>query len=217
VKRLCFLFLGLAFLVLVPFFIWGEWWEAIFTYEGSIRWLETCGPWAWVAGIGLLASDLVLPVPGTVVMAAMGWIYGWLVGGLVNAAGSVLAGLLGYGLCRLAGERAARWLLGEADLRRAHLVFDRAGPWAVVLSRWLPVFPEVVACLAGLLGMPFRVFFPALLAGSLPLAFLFAWVGSIGYRHPGVALALSAVIPALLWLVARRLLARWEKHHPHAP
>ena len=53
---------------------------------------------AWAAGIALIWGDLVLPIPQTAVIAALGIIYGALVGGLVGSLGliagaSILVGL----------------------------------------------------------------------------------------------------------------------------
>ncbi len=127
--------------------------------------------------MGLLVSDLVLPVPATGVMAALGVLYGPVRGGLIGAVGSILSGSIAYGLCRLLGRRAAVKLAGEKDLARAEGFFDSAGGWAVALSRWLPVLPEAVACLAGLARMRALSFFIALACGSIPMAFAFAALG----------------------------------------
>ena len=82
------------------------------------------------------------------------------------------------------------------------------GGWLVVLSRWLPLFPEEVACTAGLAKMPLPLVGLALVCGSLPLGLVFALIGSLGVSSPLSALALSVVLPPLLWLGARRLLVR---------
>lgn len=71
--RLLWFFLGLAALVLATWMIWGAGWETRFTLEGNIRWHESVGPWAWAAGILLLTADLLLPVPSTVVISALGF------------------------------------------------------------------------------------------------------------------------------------------------
>jgi uncharacterized membrane protein YdjX (TVP38/TMEM64 family) len=151
-------------------------------------------------------GDLLLPIPGTIVMSALGYVYGTMMGGLLAALGSFLAGSLGYGLCRLLGRGAARRLLGEKDLERGEQLFANVGGWIVALSRWLPIFPEVVACMAGLTRMPAATFFFALACGSLPLGFVFAAVGHTGVVSPTLALVLSAVLPVVLWLAARPLI-----------
>jgi uncharacterized membrane protein YdjX (TVP38/TMEM64 family) len=68
--------------------------------------------------------------------------------------------------------------------------------------------PEAVACLAGLNRMPFPTFLLAVLCGSLPMGFVFAAIGALGQEEPAWALVLSIVVPALLWLGARRWLRR---------
>ena len=54
--------------------------------------------WAWALGIALIWADLLLPVPQTAVIAALGIIYGTLLGGLLGSLGLITSGLLGYGL-----------------------------------------------------------------------------------------------------------------------
>lgn len=201
--RLLWLFIGLVALVLVPFFLWGDALEAMFTQAGTVSVLQSYGTWAWAMGVGLLSVDLLLPIPGTVVMAALGYVYGPFVGGLVAGLGSVLAGSIGYLLCRYAGRGAATWLVGEEELERGEWLFASVGGWLVVLSRWLPVFPEVIACMAGLARMPMGRFHLALACGSLPLGFVFAAIGHTGAEYPTLAVVLSAGIPLLLWVFVR--------------
>jgi len=197
--RLLLVFLGLAGLVLLSFFIWGDALMGIFSQEGAISWLTKYGNWAWVFAIFLLMGDLVLPLPATLIMSAIGFLYGPVVGGLISAAGSFASGSLGYWLCRLLGEKTTRKLLGENDYELGKKLSGNVGGWVVVLSRWLPVFPEVVACMAGLTRMPARYFHTALLCGSLPLGFIYAIIGHAGTEYPALAIALSAVVPALIW------------------
>ena len=201
--RLVSAFLALTALILIPFLIWGDALETAFSPAGAIDWLNRYGSWAWAAGMVLLAADVVLPLPSTVIMAALGYVYGPILGGLISTAGSFLSGVLAYSLCRLLGRGAALRLLGQRDLARSELLFVKLGGWLVVLSRWLPVFAEVIACLAGLTSMSPLVFFLALLCGSLPLCFIFASIGYVGVTQPALALILSAALPLLLWLVVR--------------
>lgn len=203
--RLLILFIVLASLVLISFFIWGDGLANIFSLEGSVNWLHKYGKWSWAAAIVLLLGDLVLPVPGTLVMSALGYIYGFLVGGLIGVAGSFLSGSLGYWLCRLVGERAAVRLLGQKDFERGKKLSGRIGGWIVAVSRWLPVFPEVVACMAGLTRMSPVYFHAALLSGSLPLGFTYAYIGHTGIDHPWLAIALSAGLPPFIWFVISRV------------
>lgn len=201
--RLLLVFLGLAAFVLVTFFIWGDSLMGIFSQEGTTAWLTSNGKWAWLLAILLLMGDILLPLPATLIMAAIGFIYGPLGGGLISAMGSFMAGSLGYWLCRLLGEKTARRLLGEKDYALGKKLSGNVGGWVVVLSRWLPVFPEVVSCMAGLTRMPAAYFHGALLCGSVPLGFIYAYIGHTGNEHPVLSIALSAVVPALIWSLIR--------------
>lgn len=203
--RLVLVFLVLAGLVLVPFLIWGEALEAALDPTLLAGRLQAQGPAATLVAMGLLWSDLLLPIPATAVMSALGFVHGALLGGLLGALGSMLAGLTGYTVCRALGPRAARTILGTEGLAEGERLFARVGAWLVLLSRWLPVFPEVVACMAGLARMHFPTFLVALAAGSWPMATAFAALGAFGLERPGLALALSAVLPPVIWLLVRPL------------
>lgn len=206
--RLLLLFLFLAAVVLTSFFLWGDPLMQTFSLEGSIGWLGTFGSWAWAMGIALLMADLLLPLPATLVMSALGYIYGALTGGFIAGLGSFAAGALGYWLCRLIGENAAVKILGQKDFDRGKHISANVGGWLVVLSRWLPVFPEVVACMAGMVRMPPVYFHLALAAGSLPMGFIYAYIGHSGVENPILAVVLSAGLPPLLWWSIRFILKK---------
>ena len=206
-RRFFLLMLVLGLLVLVPFAIWGEGMEALWT----VARLEGFGHWAWLVGLGLLVSDLVMPMPSTVVMSALGYVYGIAFGGLIASLGALGSALLGYGLCRWIGEPVANRLAGKEGLEAGRRLFGRYGAWAVALSRCLPIMAEVMACLAGMTGMPFRRFVAAALAGCLPMGFAFATVGHLGADSPIAALLVSALAPPILWALIRRSLSKLEK------
>ncbi len=120
--RLIFLLIVLVAVVLIPFFIWGDTLMAFFSWEHSLEWLRGYGTWAWAIAIILLIADLFLPLPATIIMSALGYIYGPMVGGLISAAGSFASGVLAYWLCRMLGENAATWVLGKKEYERGNIV-----------------------------------------------------------------------------------------------
>jgi uncharacterized membrane protein YdjX (TVP38/TMEM64 family) len=206
--RLVWTALALAALFCVPFLLWGEGFMAWFSGDAAVQWIRGCGRWGWLGVIGLLMSDLFLPIPATGVMAAAGYVYGAWIGGVLSAVGSFGAGVLGYALCRSFGQRAARWLAGEEELSAHEGRFRRHGGWLVAASRWLPLLPEVVTCLAGLTRMPLRRFLVALACGAVPMGFVYAAIGAAGQERPALAVGLSIAVPPLLWLAASPLLKR---------
>lgn len=206
--KLILWFAALAFGVLAVWWVWGGGWDERLTFGGSVRWLHQAGPWAWAAGILLLASDLLLPVPGTIVVSALGYVYGTVVGGFIAAVGLAAAGLLGYGAGRLFGGSFGRRLLGSEDFEKGRRLFENGGGWMVAVSRALPILPEVISCTAGMVGMPFGRFVISLACGCLPMGFVFAAIGSAGHDAPAWSLALSLLIPAVLWWLADRIRKR---------
>jgi uncharacterized membrane protein YdjX (TVP38/TMEM64 family) len=205
VMRLVLGFLAFAILILAIWGIWGGAWEDSFTFDASVKWLQGAGPWAWLAGLLLLVGDLVLPVPGTIVISALGYLYGVFIGGLISSLGLVLAGLSGYGIGRLCGEKFARRWLGDRDFEMGRRLFTKGGGWVVAMSRALPILPEVISCTAGLVRMPFRQFLLALICGSVPMGFLFAAIGGMGREAPGWTIGLSLLVPVMLWWLASRI------------
>lgn len=195
--RLIWIFIGLAVLFSVPFLIWGTHWD--WSSQDAVTWLRQYGRWGWLVALVLFMGDLFLPIPSTAVMSSLGLLYGPVWGGLIGGIGSVGSGIITYGFCRLFGESAVEKLLGKKDQEKGKLLFMKYGGWMVALSRWLPLLPEVVSCMAGFLRMPWHTFVMALVCGALPMAFTFAMVGHLGSDHPAISMILSAIVPPLLW------------------
>jgi uncharacterized membrane protein YdjX (TVP38/TMEM64 family) len=169
----------------------------------SVLMLREYGDWAWALGIVLIWADMVLPVPQTAVIAALGIVYGTLVGGLLGSLGLVTGGLLGYALMLTSARRFALRFTGPRSLQKMERLFDRGGAWAIILTRSLPYsVPEAVVFLAGLAHMPLRKFAAAMIIGSVPTAFAFAAIGAGWADQPVMALAASYVLPIILLPIA---------------
>ena len=165
------------------------------------------GSWAWALGIALIWADLVLPIPQTAVIAALGVLYGTLLGGLLGSLGLITGGLLGYMLMRTSARRFVRRFVGPRSLHKMESLFDHSGAWAIVLTRSLPnSVPEAMILLAGLAGMPMRKLPAALTIGSVPTAFAFSAIGAGWADQPILALLVSYVLPILLLPIALYLM-----------
>ena len=171
--------------------------------DDAVSMLREYDSWAWAVGIVLIWADLVLPVPQTAVIAALGIIYGTVLGGLLGSVGLITSGLLGYALMRTSARRFVDRWVGRQSLHKMQNLFDRAGAWAIVLTRSLPYsVPEAIVFLAGLAGMPMRKFIIALTVGSVPTAFAFAAIGAGWADQPILALIASYVLPILMLPIA---------------
>lgn len=161
--------------------------------------LQEYESWAWAPGIALICVDLVLPIPQTAVIAALGIVYGTLLGGLLGSVGLITGGLLGYVLMLTSARRLVQRFAGPQSLHKMESLFDQGGAWAIVLTRSLPYsVPEAMVFLAGLAGMPIRKFIAAVTIGSVPTAFGFAAIGAAWTDQPVLALVVSYILPIVL-------------------
>ena len=201
--KLIYKLILLMILLTVAFALVYEWcgqsFETLFSQQKCIEWFMDIKPFAWMIGILLLISDILLPVPATGIMAALGAVYGPFVGGVASTAGSVCAGITGYGIARFLGQKASTRIASQEEIERFKFFFDNWGAYAIILARILPILPEVTTILAGLSRMKFQRFFLALMAGCLPVSFLFSWMGSYSGFSPGTGIVLAVFLPALLW------------------
>lgn len=181
----------------VPVLIFGDRFEEVLNGEKALTFLRSLGSWSGVIGIVMIMADLVLPLPSHSIMAGLGLIYGALTGGILAGIGSYSAGLLAYVLCRLFGQRAAIFIAGQDEIDRISEFFLRHGVWAIALSRWAPVLPEILSCLAGLTRMPFWRFSFGNMVGSLAVGFAYAYFGSQGEDNPGGAILIAVFAPFL--------------------
>ena len=184
-------------LMLTAFFVWGGYFEELLTGDPT----SAPGRWDWLFVVGLLTLDVVLPIPATAVLASLGMAYGPLLGGAIGTLGTFVAGTTGFVLCRVLNERAARFLVGEQGMELGQRFFANQGGWVIALSRWTILLPELLSCYAGLMRMPARQYFAALLCGCAPMSFTYAWLGSTDAAQENklLALALSAAVPVILW------------------
>jgi uncharacterized membrane protein YdjX (TVP38/TMEM64 family) len=196
--KLAIIIAGIVAMVLVPYFLWHEPMDAYFQSQAFADWVGSARPYAWAVAIALLVGDLFLPVPAAPVVATAGVIYGTFWGGVIGTVGSFLAGMVAYGLARLAGRKAGRFLASDQELVELQAFFDTWGVGGIIASRAMPVLPEVLTFLAGLARMHLRRFMAALAIGAVPMGFLLAWAGSATGTSSKLLLVLT-LIPAGLW------------------
>jgi len=209
--RLYLLITCLVLAMVVPVIIFDEEIDAQFGGERGLEYLREFGQWAWLVGIGLIVSDLLIPMPSTAVISGLGMLYGPWLGGFLGGVGSILAGVVGYVGCRMLGKRVVNILMGDTNLEKLQKFFDRYGTWAIALSRWMPLLPEALACLAGMARMPFGRFMAALTVGSLAMGFSFALLGMAYVDRPVVGIVISAMIPVAVWPIVHAFFRKREQ------
>lgn len=194
--------------ILIPFALFGEAidaWVMAYLRIGQSHPVSA----AWVLG-GLLAGDILLPTPSSIISTACGTLLGFLPGTLVSALGMSLSALAGYTLGRCAeGPVVERWI-GTRSAARLQALTARYGVWAVILTRPIPILAEAMALFAGLGRFPPLRFLLLSVLANLGISALYAFAGSRGASSGGLLLALLAalLLPGLGLLLARILMRR---------
>ena len=190
-------------LILIPFALYEE---AITAWARN--YVESDRPKTAVALMiaALLASDILLPVPSSLIATASGYLLGLIPGAAVTWAGMTLGALLGYGLGRKPARAFTRRFVGDAELARASAAQAKWGDWAVVACRSVPVLAEASVVFAGVAGMPLPRFL--LLSGlsNLAIAVVYAMVGAYAMRANSFLLAFfgAVALPGLALLLFRK-------------
>lgn len=168
-------------------------------------------PWAGgVVIVALLAGDVVLPVPSSLVSTFAGGVFGWALGAAVIWIGMTLGCAVGYALGRGAVRGVALRLVGERELARARKLSGDAGPLMLVLTRAVPVLAEASILAAGAARMPFGLFMAATSAANAVVAVAYAGAGAAAAAFGSFVLLFLALVavPALAWWLWRLFVPR---------
>ncbi|MEO2013002.1 MAG: VTT domain-containing protein [Fuerstiella sp.] len=165
-------------------------------------------PLTMLVVIGVLATDILLPIPSSVISTLSGWQLGWLRGTLATWIGMNLGAVIGFALARRWGQPFALWFSSSDNLERMKTISDRFGPLVLVLTRAMPVFAEASVLIAGIHGLAWRRFLPAVVLSNLGIAVAYAAFGDYAEKHKWLplALAVAVAIPLLVAAVAQRFL-----------
>lgn len=142
--------------------------------ERVLEWIPGAGAVAAIVVVGLLVTDVVLPIPATIVMLGSGVLFGPIVGSTINGIGLLAAALAGYALGRAVPERMAPTRLAA---RRVEGAEPMRYVW-IAVTRGMPVLGESYAIGAGVLSVPAR---PFALASALGAAVVGAVYGVAGW------------------------------------
>jgi uncharacterized membrane protein YdjX (TVP38/TMEM64 family) len=151
--------------------------------------------------ISLLFLDLFVAVPTLTVAILAGYFLGHSYGFIAVLIGFSMAGIGGYCLSRWYGGKLLTVLIKDEQKRdEAITMFQKHGLVTIILSRAMPILPEVSACLAGMMKLRFRTFLSAWLVSTVPYAFIATYAGSISsIDNPKPAIFIAIGLSGLLW------------------
>jgi uncharacterized membrane protein YdjX (TVP38/TMEM64 family) len=195
----CFL-LGMFYLVAVA---------RVIDIEDVRRTVSATGPAAPLTYVVLSAVLGALFVPGSILAASSGLLFGPLLGIFVTLGATVGTAIVASLIGRRAGRDSARALLGTKRADRVDALIERRGLWAVVGQRFVPGISDAIASYAfGAFGVPLWQMAVGSFIGSAPRAFVYTALGaSIGNLSSPLAYAAIAV-----WCVTA-IVGAFAAHH----
>jgi uncharacterized membrane protein YdjX (TVP38/TMEM64 family) len=204
--RWAVLWIVLIALILLPFFLFEAQFDALatrITSSGTSRSLAAGGIFA------LLALDVFLPVPSSIVSTAAGVLFGLPRGTLVVWSGMMAGCLLAY-LVGLRAVGAARWIVGPDNLARSEALMRKYGESAIVLCRPVPVLAEATVIFAGIVRAPFARFAGLTAVSNLGIALGYSAFGAFSMRINSFAVAFlgALLLPGIVLGISRMTLGR---------
>jgi len=184
----------------LPFLMFGESAESQMTH-----WLDLSKSPGTAATlvIGLLASDIFLPVPSSLVSIFAGKALGFWLGTAASWCGMTIGTSVAYWLVRWLGRPLARRLSSEEELARMDALANRYGVLILILARPVPVLAEASVLVMGTMQIGWWRFFAAVGLSNFGIAAVYALLGD-RVQLP-IAMAAAFAVPVVVTIVARWL------------
>lgn len=151
--------------------------------------------------IALMFIDLFISIPTLATIILAGYFMGYQYGALAAIIGLQIAGNTGYLLGQMFGDKILNLILkNEAERNELHETFNSHGFVMILLSRAVPILPEVTTCIAGMSKMPYLKFLLAWSISIIPYSLFAAYAGSLSsLRNPEPAIIVWAILSSILW------------------
>jgi len=159
------------------------------------RTVAATGPAAPLTYVVVAALLAAVFVPGPILAAGSGVLFGPILGVFVTLGATVGTAIITSLIGRRAGRDSARALLGADRADRLDRLIDRRGLWAVVGQRFIPGISDALASYAfGAFGVPLWQMAVGAFIGAAPRAFVYTALGaSIGDLSSPLAYSAIAV------------------------
>lgn len=152
---------------------------------------------------GLLATDILMPVPSSLVSTACGMALGFWGGTLASFAGMSVTTAVGYLMGRYAAAPVGR-LIGAAEFAMLERFHRRHGIWLLLALRPVPVLAETSVVFSGVARLPVTQVAAVTMIGNVTVSAVYAAIGVWGACSDSfvpaflVAMVLSGVMMAVM-------------------
>ena len=219
---------GLAVLGLLTWIFWREiadysleLWALLQDKEAFRQKIESYGAWApAVFVVFQVFQVLISPIPGELVGAAGGYVFGFFPSLVYSTIGLSVGSWINFLVARGLGRRFVERMIPPQYLSKITYLMERQGVIASFIFFVIPGFPKDYFCYAlGLSPMSWRIFLVVSSAGRIPGTLLLSLQGAMVYQENYWAfiwlgaLALAFIVPVYVWRERiYKLLYRLEKN-----
>lgn len=171
------------------------------------RW-GSLAPVVYVAAV--VIEVLVAPIPGTILYAPAGALFGGLLGGTLSLIGNTIGAAIACGVGSALGEGALARRVDGTKLATYRAAIQERGLWVVLLLRINPVTSsDLVSYLAGAVGVPIWRVALGTFIGMAPLCYAQAYLAEQIFEIlPGAVYMLAVagliyVLALVIWLTRK--------------
>ena len=191
-KRLVSIFIFCSFIIIIAFLLFGnveKWVEINLASEKSVVTYT-------LLSFVLLTSDIVLPIPSSLVMILNGKVLGVFSGAALSLVSGVLSSCIGFYFGRKANAFIDRFF-SQSEKEMSRKLFDRFGNIAIIISKALPIISEAISFVSGTASVTFKTFLVYSIVGHFIVSFVYAYVGSLSRSLNSNLIAAVIIISAL--------------------
>lgn len=184
-----------------------EIWVLLKDKEAFRHRIEAYGAWApFVFVVFQIFQVLFSPIPGELVGAAGGYVFGWFPSLIYSTIGLTLGSWMNFVIARLLGKGFIERLVPPAYMTKIAYLMERQGVIASFIFFIFPGFPKDYYCYAlGLSPMSWRIFMVVSSAGRIPGTLLLSLQGAAVYKEDYWSflwlglLAIAFIAPVYIW------------------
>ena len=187
----------ILFLILIPFSIFNN------SIENWTNYFLNSSPPKLVLGLvigGLLAIDILAPVPSSIISTASGYFLGFIMGTLISLTGMTISCIIGYILGSKFGNPISKKFVGDLEINKLEKLQNKYGNWIIIISRAVPVMSEASIFMAGIGHMPLNRFVLLILLSNLGISLVYTGIGAYAAHINSflMAFAGSIIFPAIV-------------------
>ncbi len=198
------IFAGLLVVIVEPFLIFGN---VLMAYTKTLLSSDSLPIISSMIIISMLAFDVLLPIPSSLVNTAAGALLGLIPATITCWIGMTAGCIFGYWVGATGGRKAINSFLGEQQLEKAMDITSRIGVATLILCRAVPVLAEATSISAGAAAFPFQWYIIITGLANLGISVTYSAIGVFAFQVNSFLFAFvgALIVPALGILIARVL------------